>query len=366
MSAPASGQRWLRWTGSRQSSLGGLLLLAVLVAVWPRILGSGQLFFWDTTIIAVLFATSVNLLLGSAGIPSFGQAAFYGVGAYTVAKVAGHGWPVPLALLLSVALAGVVAFVTAFVTWRTTGLAFAMLTLAIAQAMYTLVVKTSWLGGYNGMPGIAARNLGPFNFFNPADVWYFNAICVAIGLLVFWRVTRSPFGHTLNSIREDPLRASFLGVNVRAYRAVAFTIAGCGAGLAGGLFAYTNQIVVPGNLYWTESATPIIMLLLGGIAYFWGPAVGAVLLSILLHYLNQVTTSYLFYVGLLLLIVLMVLPQGVLSLPTVVRNLGSRRQKPPGGRTVGTVVGLTAPPAGADAVTVPGEQPGVEPSGGVP
>lgn len=347
---------------SRVRAGAGLVILALLVLVWPKVVNSGQLFFWNTTIIAVLFATSVNLLFGNAGIPSFGQAAYFGVGAYTVAKVAAHAWSAPLALLLAVVLAGAVAFATSLITWRTTGLAFAMLTLAIAQALYTLVVKSHWLGGYNGIPGIAAPSVGGVNLYNATNFWYFNAAFVLLGLLVFWRVSRSPFGHMLNSIREDPVRAAFLGINVRAYRAVAFTIAGCGAGLAGGLFAYANQIVTPGALYWTESATPIIMLLLGGIAYFWGPAVGAVLLSALLHYLNEATTSYLFYIGLLLLAVLMVLPQGVLSLPSVLTSLTSRRQVPPSGRSVPSVVGLTSASGGIAQAVIPGD---LEKSGGV-
>lgn len=346
----------MRLATLRRRDLAGLAVLVVLVAIWPRVISSGQLFFWNTTIIAVLFATSVNLLFGSAGIPSFGQAAFYGIGAYTVAKVAGDSWPAPAALVLAVAVGGVVAFATSLITWRTTGLAFAMLTLAIAQAIYTLVVKVNWLGGYNGIPGISLPSLWGINFLNAANLWYFNAIWVAVGLAGFWRIRRSPFGHTLNAIRQDPVRAAFLGVNVRAYRAVAFTLAGCGAGLAGGLFAYTNQIVAPSNLYWTESATPIIMLLLGGIAYFWGPAVGAVLLSALLNYLNQVTTSYLFYIGILLLVVLLVLPQGVLSIPTVVRDFRHRTPGGSGRRSVASVLGLASVPPDLVPAPLPGEQ----------
>ncbi len=332
----------------------GLAALVVLAVVWPQIIGSGQLFFWDTAVIAVLFATSVNLLFGSAGIPSFGQAAFYGVGAYAVAKVAGHAWPVPAALVLAVVVGGVVAFATSLLTWRTAGLAFAMLTLAIAQALYTLVEKVNWLGGYNGLPGITAPSLWGINFFNQANLWYLDVVWVALGLLAFWRIRRSPFGHTLNAIRQDPRRAAFLGVNVRAYRAVAFTLAGCGAGLAGGLFAYTNQIVSPASLYWTESATPIIMLLLGGISYFWGPAVGAILLSALLNYLDQVTTSYLFYIGILLLVVLLLLPQGILSVPATLQRLLHRNRDGPLGprrRGLADAVGGLGPEPPGDLAT---------------
>ncbi len=325
----------------RQLATAGLLVLVVLTIAWPHLLGSSALFFWETTMIAVLFATSVNLLFGSAGTPSFGQAAFYGAGAYAVAEGASHSWPVPLALFAAIGVAGALAFVTSLITWRATGLAFAMLTLAIAQAIYTLVVQVNSLGGYNGIPGIAAPNLAGINFYNPSNLWYLDVICVAIGLAAFWRVAHSPFGHALNSIREDPVRAAFLGINIRAYRAVAFTIAGCGAGLAGGLFAYVNQVVTPDTLYWTQSATPIIMILLGGISYFWGPAVGAVLLSALLNYLTQATTSYVLYLGLLLLAVLMVIPRGVLSLPTVIKGLRSHRLVGVGPRAAASLAGLS-------------------------
>lgn len=342
----------------RLPAAAGLLVLAVLAVLWPHLVGSSALFFWETTVISVLFATSVNLLFGSAGIPSFGQAAFYGAGAYTVAEVASHAWPVPLALLLGVAVAGALALVTSVITWRATGLAFAMLTLAIAQAIYTLVVQVNSLGGYNGIPGVSAPALGSINFFDPANMWYLDAICVAIGMLVLWRVRHSPFGHTLNAIREDPARATFLGINIRAYRAVAFTIAGCGAGLAGGLFAYVNQVVTPDTLYWTQSATPIIMLLLGGIAYYWGPAVGAVLMSALLNYLTQATTNYLLYIGLLLLAVLVVIPQGVLSLPAVIRGLRSHRRVDTGPRALASAVGLAPAGSPPGAAEVPGGEAG--------
>jgi branched-chain amino acid transport system permease protein len=134
---------------------------------------------------------------------------------------------------------------------------------------------------------------------------------------------------------------------------VAFVIAGCGAGLAGGLFAYVNQVVTPDSLYWTQSATPIIMLLLGGIAYYWGPAVGAVLLSVLLNYLTQATTSYLFYVGLLLLAVLLVLPRGLLSLPAALGGLRRPGRRADAGPAAAPAAAGTPPGAPAGTATLP-------------
>jgi branched-chain amino acid transport system permease protein len=176
------------------------------------------------------------------------------------------------------------------------------------------------LGGYNGMPGITAPALGPINLLDQRTFWYFTLVCVCLGLAAFWQIGRSPFGHMLAAIRENPVRAAYLGINVRAYRAVAFTLAGCGAGLAGGLSAYANQIVTPSALYWTQSATPIIMLLLGGRFRFWGPAIGAVIMTWLIQDLSDITPAYIFYVGVILLLVLTVLPRGIVSLPAVLRD----------------------------------------------
>lgn len=303
-----------------------VVAVAVIAAVFviPHIASSSALVIWQTAVAAILFATSVNLLFGTAGIPSFGQAAFYGAGAYTVGMTAAHSWNVLLALGLAIAVSGAMALAMSLFAWRTTGLAFAMLTLAIAQGIYTLVVEVSTFGGYNGLLGIVPPKLGPIDLVQPTTLWYFDVVCAGLGVGALWLISRSPFSLTLNAIREDPVRTTFLGINVRLYRVGAFVIAGACAGLAGALFAYSNGLVTPSELSWNQSATPIIMLLIGGTTYFWGPAVGAVFLTWFLHYLTNLTTNYLLYLGLILMAVLVLLPHGLLSLPSVVRRLRSR------------------------------------------
>ena len=329
--SPRLSGAWASFRSRPKPVSGVVVPAAVVIAIlMPVIVGSGSLFFWTTVIISILFATAANLLFGVADIPSFGQAAFFGAGAYTAALSVPHQWPAPLALLAAIVVAGVTALIIAMITWRATGLAFAMLTLAIAQALYTLVVKTDALGGYNGLPGLVAPSLGPFNLASARTYWYFTLICVAVGMAAFWQIRRSPFGHMLASIRENPVRAAYLGINIRAYRAAAFAIAGCGAGLAGGLSAYANTIVTPDSLDWTQSAVPIIMLLLGGRAFYWGPALGAVILSWLLNDLSQVTAAYFFYIGVLLLVVLLVVPEGLLSISRSFRDWRSGAHPRPG------------------------------------
>lgn len=312
---------------SRRRALPVVVVAAIVVAVFviPQLASTSSLVVWETALFFVLFATSTNLLFGAAGIPSFGQAAFYGAGAYTVGMAAPHGWNVLLVLGLAIVVSAALALGVSLIAWRTTGLAFAMLTLAIAQGLYTLVVKVDTFGGYNGLYGIAAPELGPIDLIDPATLWYFDVVCVAIGMFALWRVMRSPFGLTLNAIREDHVRATFLGVDVRRYRAAAFVVAGASAGLAGALFAYSNQVVTPDQLYWNQSATPIIMLLVGGMTYFWGPALGALLLTWFLHYLTDWTTEYVLYLGVILMAVLVFLPRGLLSLPSVATTAKATR-----------------------------------------
>jgi branched-chain amino acid transport system permease protein len=294
-------------------SVFAVVVSAALVAA-PFVLSSGLLFLAMSIVIAILFATSTNLLFGRAGVPSFGQAAFYGAGAYAVALLNGIDVAVPLALVGGVLVAGLLAALAALVTYRLTGLAFSMITLAFSQVMYLIVVKSQVLGGYDGIPGVVAPRLGPINPGNRTVLWFTVLITVVLTMWILRRIWYSPFGQTLSAIKSDPVRASYLGVGVRTYRSVAFVIAGCGAGLAGGLMAYASQIVTADMLAWTESAVPIIMLLLGGAAYFWGPAVGAILLSLALYYFNQVSNLYLLFVGVLLMLVLLLLPRGVLSI----------------------------------------------------
>lgn len=313
----------------RSRALGGgaLLAVVVIVIVIPQVANSGSLFVWESAVTAVVFATSTNLLFGATGLPSFGQAAFYGAGAYTVGMLAPQGWNVLLAILAAIGVGGALALGTALFAWRTRGLVFAMLTLAVAQALYTLVVQVNTFGSENGLYGITANSLFGINLLDAANLWYFEVICAAIGVGALWVVWRSPFGRTLNAIREDGVRATYLGINVRRSRAGAFVIAGAGAGLAGALFAYTNQVTTPDELYWGQSAIPIIMLLVGGLNYFWGPAVGAVLLTWFLHFLSNQTANSNIYLGAILLLVLALLPHGLLSLPSTVRRLRARRDR---------------------------------------
>lgn len=306
----------VRWSDDRRveaSLLGIVLFLAISLPFWAAV---NQIFFWETVLVQVLFATSVNLLIGTADMPSFGQAAFFGIGAYSVAIVNEHV-NFGLAIISAVAIAGLAGAVFGFAIRRLSGLAFAMVTLAIAQMLYLIAMQSSSLGGENGLPNVTPGTLGN------NQIWYLILACTVIGVAFFWLVGRSPLGSALRGMRDDPTRLTALGSNLRTLRVLAFVLAGCGAGLAGALFAYANGIVTTDSLYWTQSGLPIFMAIIGGVRSFWGPAIGAVVLTSLTTYLSDKTDSYILPLGILLAIVVIFLPQGVLGLLRARRKVGT-------------------------------------------
>ncbi|HVA36409.1 MAG TPA: branched-chain amino acid ABC transporter permease [Candidatus Dormibacteraeota bacterium] len=296
------------------------VLLALTVPHWAN---GAQMFFWETVLIQMLYALSVNLLIGHAGIPSFGQAAFFGVGAYAVG-IASTVLP-PIALLpLAMALAAVAALAVGAIALRTYGIAFAMVTLAVGQALYTVTLHVSALGGENGLAGIDRGMLFGVSLGSQGAFWYLCACCVGLGILALRTVYLSPFGYLLRAMRDDPVRTRFLGVDVRAQRLAAFVIAGAFGGLAGGLFAYANQIVTPDALAWTRSGDPIIMALIGGMSTFWGPVVGALVYTWVTHAFAEVTPAWILYVGIVFLFFVVVIPEGILSLARILRERFAR------------------------------------------
>ena len=293
------GRRLLPWT------LWLLILLGVLYLAYTG--NQSSIFFWEAAAVAILFATSTNLLLGYANMPSFGQAAFYGIGAYTVAEFSAHT-AVPIALLAAIILSAAAALLIGLIAVRTRAIAFSMVTLAVGQGLYLLAYQSSLVGGENGLPDILPHGFSQVGF------WLFLCLVVALALFGYRVLTRTAFGVVLTGIRDDPKRAEFLGVPIFWRRLAAFTLAGAGAGLAGGLMAYSSGIVTPDMMYWTQAGYPIFMAILGGMRSFWGPAVGAVILTWLLQSVGQATPAYLLPIGAILLLLLIVAPNGLISL----------------------------------------------------
>jgi branched-chain amino acid transport system permease protein len=299
------------------------LLLVTLAALCVPALGSRFYTFVATdVVIFALFAVSLNLLIGYTGLVSFGHAAYFGVGAYTTGILMKNlAVPFVLAWPAAGVLAALMALVAGFFCVRLTKIYFAMLTLAFAQIVWAICFKWNDVtGGEQGMPEIPYPELGWMGALPVLGDWrasdHFYVLTVLLVALCLWilrRLVGSPFGRILTTIRENPERAEFIGVNVRRYELIVFVIAGAFAGLAGGLFGIFNRGVFPDFAYWTKSSEVLIMAILGGIGHFWGPAVGALVLLVLNQQITSYTQYWPFILGSILIVLLFGFPGGIVG-----------------------------------------------------
>jgi branched-chain amino acid transport system permease protein len=292
-----------------KGSLVALSMLAILVVI-PLIAADSDVYLLNDFLITALFAMSFNLLLGQAGILSFGQAAFYGLGAYTVALLSNNfGVNILLGIIVAPFIAGFAALVIGLVVVRLEGMYLAMLSLAFAQLVFSVVDNWySFTGGDNGLP------VGLPTWLLPADnYYYFTLAIVAPCIVLLYVVRRSAFGAALAAIRDNPQRAAYLGLHVRSYQLGVFMLAGALAGIAGSLRAPLQQMAFPSLLYWTQSANPVLMTLAGGVGTFFGPIVGAALFVFLNFVLSSYSDYPLFAFGLVVLFVVLFLPMGIVG-----------------------------------------------------
>jgi len=295
-----------------------LVILSAAALLFPLIANGAQLFLSETVLLQAVFALSVNLLVGHAGIATFGQAAFFGIGAYTVAATSQAGVAVALGLIAAMILAAAASVVVAAIAIRAEGLGVMMLTLAVSQGLFSMMNRSNFMGGANGAPVVLV------DWFSTTSTayWYAMLAISAVAALLMWVVLHSPFGLSMRAIRDDPLRVIHFGVSVRLFRAIMFVIAGGFGGLAGGLFACTSQAVDPAVFNWTVSGSALIMALVGGLYSTWGPVLGAIMIVLLNYYLSTLAPAlWTFFLGLVVAVMVIALPHGLVSAPERVRAL---------------------------------------------
>jgi ABC-type branched-subunit amino acid transport system ATPase component/ABC-type branched-subunit amino acid transport system permease subunit len=294
----------------------------------PDVSSRFYIFLGTEALVLALWAVSYNLMLGYAGMVSFAHAAYYGVGAYTVALLfQDFHTPVLVGLLLTPVTTAVFGLVTGIVALRAVRLYFSLLTLAISQLLYSLAFNAYGItGGDNGIHNIVI----PDALTDYTTMYYFVGGVVGVCLILMFLLTRSPFGAALLAIKENRERARSIGINVRAYELAVFTIAATFAGVAGGLYAIYQQQAFPEMMYWTANAQPVVVALLGGIGAFLGPAFGAFVYTELsnlvsTHFPNQFDVL----LGAIVLGVVLVVPGGLASVPALFTSLRSRFRHEP-------------------------------------
>ncbi len=266
----------------------------------------------------------LNLLFGYAGLLSFGHALFVGIGAYTAAFVTELGLPHMEAILLAAAAAAVlVAVPVGALCVRYVKIYFGMLTLASGMLFYSFLIKFYHLtGGDEGLRVARPHLLGldlsrtPKVQFLVGPYYYYSVAVLALATFVMWRIVASPFGLCLKSIRENPLKAESLGINVRRYRWVAFLISAAYAAVGGALLVPTTGQVDPNLTYWTQSGNLVFMVLLGGFAHFFGPLLGAFVFIYLQDAVMSVVPYWRLIFGAILAALVIFVPGGLVGLLT--------------------------------------------------
>lgn len=268
--------------------------------------------------ITALFALSLDLILGYAGIVSLGHAAFFGLGAYAAGLLAKYGWGDPL---LGLAMAGLVAalvgFGTSFLLLRGTDLTRLMVTLGVSLMLFELANKlTDFTGGVDGLPGVEMKpllGLFAFDMFGRTGYIY----CVVVLFIMFWlarRLVHAPFGRSLRGISQNVARMPALGVPVKSRLVLAYTVGAAYAGVAGALLVQTTQFVSIDVLSFQRSAELLLILVLGGSGCLYGALVGTIVFMVAHHLLSDINPQYWqFWLGLLLIVVVLFARGGIMG-----------------------------------------------------
>jgi branched-chain amino acid transport system permease protein len=285
-----------RWLGGLHPAY--LVVVALLVAFpWVTVEVFPYGLSVATSILVLsIFTMSLDLLLGYAGLPSFGHAAFLGLGAYGAAifSVRFGMSNLGVSLLVAIALASVGSIVLGLLAMRTSGVYFLMLTLAFAQMLSAVAEKWGPVtGGTNGLPGVRSPELFiPGLVVSRGIAYYLLVLAItALCFFIMWRLVHSPFGRTLIGIHQNELRMRAIGYNTRLYKLGAFWVGGVFASIAGVLYAYFNQFISPSDIGFAVSGTAVLMVLLGGQATLIGPVLGTTAYVLIQSVLSSMFTG---------------------------------------------------------------------------
>lgn len=307
-----------------------LIGIAALI-VLPMIFSSGgSLTSFSLIGIAIVFALSYNILLGQTGLLSFGHAVHYGLGGFAACHmmnaVVSHGWPIPLPFIpLFGGLGGLVfAMIIGWVMTKRAGTVFAMISLGIGElvASSSLILR-SVFGGESGittdrtaLPKLLGWSFGP-----QLQVYYLIAFWLVLSAIAMYALTRTPLGRICNAVRDNPERVQFIGYDPHVVRYIAFCFAGFFAGIAGGLAAINFEIANSAYLGAIQSGLVLFSTFIGGTAFFFGPILGAILVTYLQLGLTNLTTAWQLYFGIIFIGIVMYAPGGIAGLLMMHRPL---------------------------------------------
>jgi branched-chain amino acid transport system permease protein len=311
------------------------IALAIGMIVLPKIFSSGGAV---TTMclmgIMIIFSLSYNMLLGQTGLLSFGHAVYYGLGGFlavhAMATIAADRLPVPLPLIPLVGgfMGLVFGIIFGAVSTRRAGTVFAMITLGLAELISSMsLILRGFFGGEEGISANRTRMLAFFGHkFGPQiEVYYLIAAWCFVCIALMFAFTRTPLGRICNAVRDNPERAEFVGYSAQMVRFLSFSAAGLFAGIAGGLTAINFELMNAINLSGAQSGVVLLMAFIGGIGQFFGPIIGAVVVTLLQSMLSDYTGAWQLYFGLLFILMVVFAPSGIAGLIMLHEPLWRRR-----------------------------------------
>ena len=307
-----------------------LVVLAVILFLPPFLKNYG-IYMFTTWLIYVIATMGLNLTVGFAGQKSLGHAAFFGIGAYTVAIAMKAGVSWWLGLPAAMALCFVVGLVLGFPALRVQTIYLAFATLGFNTAIWLVMRNEEWLtGGTFGLNGIPRPEIFGYSLKDSLPYYYFVLAIAAIAIGLLWCLLRSPWGKAFQALRDNPIRAESLGIDTRSYTLLSFAIGAVFAGIAGVLFASLVDFIEPAPFAVGASIMMYLMVVVGGAGYFWGPLVGALVGMVVPEWIRDVFPTlanwYLPIFGAVVIMMMVWLPDGLMSIPDRIKAKRQARE----------------------------------------
>lgn len=293
-----------------------LLAFATLVALgalFPLGAGNYPVKLLQEILIWGIFAMSLDLLMGYAGMVSFGHSAFFGIGGYVAALALKSHAGLLSALVLPALAAGTAALLIGFFSIRVSGVYFIMLTLAFSQMFYAYTFQVAWLGAEDGIVGIPRPAIPGVDLTSIRSFHLYLLALVVLVALALWRVVRSPFGRVLRGIHENESRMEAVGYAVSRYKLLAFVIAGLVAGCAGSLYAQFNGSITPDAFFWTTSGEALLMVIIGGTGTLGGAMLGSAAFILFQSLVSTYTERWMLILGVTFIVFVLFAPGGIVG-----------------------------------------------------
>jgi branched-chain amino acid transport system permease protein len=301
---------------SRRASAARFVLTAAVICALPSFASGYATTLAVEVMIAGVFASGINLLIGYTGLVSLGQAMFLGLGGYGIAVgTALLGWPLWVSAAITLVVVAMIAAAIGAICTRTRGVEFLLITLAFSQMFYGAAIKLRWTNGSDGMSGIPRPDLSQLGLsaHGPVVFYYYILTVSALALLLLWRIVNSPFGSVLIGIRENERRVMSMGYAVANYKIGAFALSAVICAVAGILQAQYTYFVNPDSMSWQVSGEGVLMVIIGGANVILGPFVGAAVFVVVKLALSLITDEYNLFFGIFFMLLVAFFRGGILG-----------------------------------------------------